>query len=235
MTDVPEILMFMKQVKPWYTKMLASVAATCQHPFTIHIQYDTEATAFKACNDAIKRSTSRYVCICDDDVEFLEVNWLLELVSLLKRFDNLACVVPYEIKNETDLARFHEVGRKNYLGHSDRLIFLTWVAGYVSLFDREKVPHIYCDEGLPGKYGMSDMDLCLQVRDAGYDVGLTTSTIVAHLLKPLDPAFRDKYGIAQEGDTTMHEQHVNYMASKWGQMFLESYRPKALGFVDLEG
>ncbi len=229
MNEIPEILMFMRQVRPWYRTMLSTIAETCKHPFTLHVQYD-DSTAFKACNDVIKRSTSRYICICDDDVEFIEDNWLLTLIKFLKEHEEFGCIVPYELKTREDIETLKRVGREQFFATVFRYATCNWVAGYVSLFDRERVPHIYCDEGLPGRYGMSDVDLSLQVRDAGFLVGVTTDATVAHLYKKGDPTILQSFGVHMNYDIEMHNKHVEYMTQKWGKFYTDSKEQKAFRF-----
>jgi glycosyltransferase involved in cell wall biosynthesis len=222
MNEIPEILTFMKKIRPWYPRMLASVANTCQHPYTLRVQYDSNSTAFKACNDVIKRSNSRYICICDDDVEFIEDNWLLTLVDILKKYENFGCVVPVEIKTEEQLATFHELGHDKMVSGLAYVWSCSVAPGYVTMFDRLRVPSLYCDENMPGYYGMSDIDLAMQVRDAGYDVGMTSAVIVTHMRKSNDPGLRKEWGLVQEEDLTMNTEQRHYMRQKWGDLYMNT-------------
>jgi glycosyltransferase involved in cell wall biosynthesis len=229
MSDIPDILMFMRKVRPWYPRMLYTLAETCKHPFTLHVQYD-DSTAFKACNDVIKRSKARYICICDDDVEFIEDNWLLTLINFLQEHKDFGCIVPYELKSTEDIETLKRVGREQFFATIFQYATCNWVAGYVSLFDRDRVPNIYCDERLPGRYGMSDVDLALQVRDAGFLVGVTTDTTVAHLYKKGDAAILEPLGVHMNDNNEMHKKHVDYMTQKWGKFYTDSEVQKAFRF-----
>ena len=69
---------------------------------------------------------------------------------------------------------------------------------------------------------MSDVDLALQVRDAGFLVGVTTDTTVAHLYKKEDAAILEPLGVHMNDNNEMHKKHVDYMTQKWGKFYTDS-------------
>jgi hypothetical protein len=218
----PEIAIFMARIGPMHHQQLASLANTlCD--FDLIYRYGP-GTAHENINEVIDRSTSRYLCICDDDVEFLDPHWLTTLINVLKEFEEAGMVVPVELKTEETRNIYVKNGWCEEVPKPDfDVMGQTWLPGYVMLFDRERVPELRSDEDIPGPSGMSDLDLSLQVRSIGMKCALTSRTVVYHPTKPLDKDWRERWSIVQEDDLPeLNRQQIMYMADKWGVFFTDA-------------
>jgi GT2 family glycosyltransferase len=200
--------------------------------------YDDSVTASGALNLAIARSTSRFMIIMDDDVEILTDGWLRVLTEILRTHDRLGEVTPLEIKTKVDRADFFELGHERYWytyfpgGNPPRIMETNWNAGYIMAIDREKVT-VYADEQIPGTVGMADVDISLQVRDAGFDTAMTSEFTVYHPWKhpdgikcdgsPREREYREKYQIYQEEELPeLFQQQCDYMRQKWGRIYFDN-------------
>ncbi len=222
MTDVT-IGIFMRRVGPDHAMQMASLAERTKRSFVLQYIYE-EGTAHANINKVIDNCNTRYCCICDDDVEFLDDNWLDTLLNTLKSNNEVGAIVPIEIKTEEQRQSYKANGwNPEVIRPQPLLRECGWLPGYVFLFDRKRTPELRADEGIPGPSGMSDLDLSLQVRAAGYKCVLTAETVVFHRIKPLDPEWREKYDIVQEFElSSLNAQQVAYMRKKWGSFFLEA-------------
>lgn len=230
-TEIPDVCIFQQRIGPVHPQQLASLAKT-KCDFNLIYRYGP-GTAHQNINKVLDRCTSRYVAICDDDVEWLDEGWLTTLLDVLKSKDNIGMVVPVEIKHQNQRDSYIENGWCEEVPKPGYDIQeLPWLPGYVMLFDRERVPDIRADENIPGPSGMSDLDLSLQVRSAGFKCALTTRTVMFHGLKPLDVDWRTKWEIVQEHDlSALHREQMIYMTGKWGSFFTEALGHSPKGVV----
>ncbi len=228
MNEIPDILLFMRRVGPYHTEQLASLARHTQQSYNLICAYEPDTTAFECVNRAISRSTSRWMALVDDDVIFLEDFWLKTLIDILRQHDDLGVLTPMEVKTEEELSAFQK-DRETFSPYRKLVLGETnWNPGYVLLFDREKVQDIYADEKLPGRYGMSDLDMCLQVRASGFRVAMTGQVYVYHPWKIKDREWRERYEMVQ--DDKEHEMHLlqqAHMIAKWGEFYLQNARGSA--------
>lgn len=231
-STIPDILMFMRRVGPHHPDQMGAIARHTKQSYNIICAYEEDTTAYQCLNRAIDRSTSRWMCVIDDDAIPLQDYWLRDMIDVLERHDDVGMIGASEVKSEADLEDL--MNNPLHFGkESDLVVAVRWVPGYFTIFDREKVPHVRCDEGFAGRYGMSDLDLCLQVREAGLDVAYSFKTTMYHPWKNPNSAFRDKYQMEQpEAELPLHEKHREYMFKKWGQFYLESSTPGALRIIE---
>ena len=66
------------------------------------------------------------------------------------------------------------------------------------------------------------LHVVVKVRDAGYDVGMTSAVIVTHMRKSNDPGLRKEWGLVQEEDLTMNTEQRHYMGQKWGDLYMNT-------------
>jgi len=222
MQDIPDIVMFMRRVNYTYPDQLASLARTCLHPYNLLVQYDEDSTSFEAINRCLKRSKSRYVCICDDDLEFIDENWLPKLIEVMQQHEDIGMLVPIEFKKPEEVEAWRSLGSEELQSRHHWVTSVSWAAGYVMLFDRERTPWIHMDENIPGRVQMSDLDMSLQVRDAGYNVAITAATVVHHIPKPQTPEYIEQYGDWGVEQTKFYDEQCAYMEHKWGNFWHES-------------
>jgi hypothetical protein len=176
-----------------------------------------EGTAHANINKVLDRRNPehRWLVIADDDVEFLTDRWLDKMIEVMERHKDVGMLVPGEVKSEED--------RDKYLETLDRrtdqgtLKITSWNAGYVMLFDMDRLDPIRADEDIPGPSGMSDVDLSFQVRSQGYKCALTVDVGVYHPWKPTDIEWRKKWDIVLEHELPeLSDEQGRYMRQKWG-------------------
>lgn len=230
-SEIPDVCIFQARIGPVHPQQLASLAKT-KCDFNLIYRYGP-GTAHANINHCLDRCTSRYVVICDDDVEFLDESWLTTLINVLKENEEVGQVVPVEIKSQATRDAYVQNGWCDECKKPEYdLLSCSWLPGYVMAFDMTRTPDIRADEKIPGPSGMSDLDLSLQVREAGYKCLFTTRTVVFHGVKPLDVDWRMRWDIVQETELpALHQQQVAYMDSKWGPFFRDSIGRKFCGHI----
>ena len=228
-SEIPQVGIFMHRVGEMHRQQLASLANTrCDFDLLYRIG---PGTAHANINHIIRRATSKYLAICDDDVEFLDSEWLTTLISVLKENPRAGMVVPVELKEKAQRDAYVEHGWCEAIPKPGYDIAeLSWLPGFVMVFDRERTPNIMADENIPGVSQMSDLDLSLQVRSEGYQCLLTSRTAVYHPHKPSDYTWRKQWQIVSANDLgPLHEQQSNYMLQKWGSFYQESHGQRVIG------
>lgn len=233
MTTIPDILLFMKRIGAYHAQQLASIATHTKRSYNLIVANEPNTTAMQCVNLAIKRSTSRWMCILDDDCIILQDHWLDLLIEILEKHDDVALISCVEIKDAESLKKFQENPENFWPSDLVTTVELNWAAGYLHLFDREKVPDLLADEQIPGSYGMSDTDFCFQIKRFGYKLARTTKTVVYHPWKITDPEWRDKYSMVREEDElTQYNLQDAYMTEKWGVDYLVNRAQKTLSIIE---
>ncbi len=230
MNDVT-IGVFMARTGPDHPDQMASLARTLKR--SVEIQYVYESgTAHQNINKVIDRCKTRYLCLLDDDVIFLDEHWLDHLLARMDERHEIGELVPIEVKTEQIRDEYLSNGWLNLSPRTVEFVEQSWLPGYCALFDMDKTPSLRADEKIPGPSGMSDVDLSLQVRKAGYKCILTNATVVFHRIKPLDMDWRDKWQIIQEYELpALCYEQMTYMTSKWGEFFADAIRKHNLGIL----
>jgi len=229
--EIPDILMFMRRVGPYHEEQMASIARHTKQSYTLVLGWNPEVTSFVAMNLAFARRTSRFTVLLDDDVILMDDGWLQHLVDVLLQHDDVAIVVPSEIKQPGEYNSYLEE-RKTSSMQPTPLLEMTWMPGYTMAIDWEKVPDLRCDEEIPGRYRMNDVDLCLQVRSMGYKVVLDRTFAVYHLEKidSLDWKRKNDLMLPEE-EIPLHRQQVRYMAQKWGNFYSRSLQARVISQI----
>lgn len=206
--EIPDVGIFMHRIGIYHEQQLASLVRTLRS-FNLVYVYE-RGTAHQNINRVLDRSTARYLAICDDDVVFLDERWLDTLIDELRRVKDAGLITPMETKDSAVCKRYQVVSSSG-----PKVTYSTsWNAGYVMVLDRERVPNIRADEMIPGRWGMSDLDICLQVRKT-HRVLLTNRTIIYHGKKP------DNLVPSSDELIRLHEEQKEYMVKKWGSVFTD--------------
>lgn len=221
--EIPELAVYAHRVHEEYFRavggsILATAGMTCRvmlwvSPGSVH---ENMLRAWQASN-------ARYFAFVDEDVEFLDQNWLSVLLNDLKGNPKLGAVATAQVKDEGAKfdyemwAQEHPITEREF-GLEQAL----WAPAHVLLVDRERVPNVAPDVQIPGVKGMSDLDFCLQVRAAGFAVGIDRRVVVYHPHK----AFGEYDRLKLDNPTLEDEQIVFpkqalYMAKKWGKMYTD--------------
>lgn len=227
MSDGVDIGVFMRRVGPVHAKQMASLAEMTQRSFNLIYVFE-EGTAHENINKVLDRRTGcRWLVIMDDDVEFLTERWLDRMIQVMERHSDVGMLVPVEVKRDQEREKFLEEIR----GHEETgLTVMSWNAGYVMLFDMDRLDGIRADEGIPGPSGMSDVDLSLQVRSQGYKCAVTPEVTVYHPFKPVNPSWRKRWDVVQEHELLrLSREQIAYMTEKWGPFFVSNRQYRPLG------
>lgn len=216
---------FQARIGPEHPDQMASLGLRTRRSFRLEYIYE-KGTAHANINKVLDRCQTRYCVICDDDVIFLDDNWLSTLLKTIEANEQIGMLVPVEIKTPELRDDYLKNGWGGQVVKPDFDMYqMSWLPGYVMVFDLERVPELRADENIPGPSGMSDLDLSLQVRSAGYKCIWTTRTVVYHPIKPLDVDWRQKWDIVQEHELpALHQQQVAYMRTKWGPFYEDAVR-----------
>lgn len=167
------------------------------------IQVCEPGSAHANLNRIFERSTSRYLVILDEDASLTHDSWLDSFLETIKR-DDVGMVGGF-------------AKRTTYQQPPDlKSHVVPWTPGYFMGFDRQRTPHIRADESIPGANGMTDVDLCLQLRQ------MELLTVQDNRIQVLHPQ-RDEDEIRKiEERPTMKQQalwyheQIDYMRQKWG-------------------
>lgn len=164
-----------------------------------------------------------FYIVLDEDLVFLEAGWVDILIQDLIDNPKLGVVGTGQVKTE---------GKKfDYeMGLLEKPVGLTlqkWFPAHVVACHRGRVGEIRPDLAIPGSKGMSDLDYCLQVRKAGWDIGLDDRVVVYHADKPFDDQSRlELQNPTLSQEAAFFPQQVLFMWKKWGEM----YKELTLGF-----
>ena len=208
----------MHEEPPWFAENLRALEYTTQDDFNLHV-ICAPGTAHENINRCFDAATSNRVVILDDDMQILDPDpdWLSSVMRILDENQNVGQVTPLEIKEDQS--------RRLYLADKDAVLgikappnfYAPWLPGYMMVFDMERTPDIRADEGIPFPTGMSDLDLSLQVRYAGYDCMACTSFAVWH---PWKTDEETTLRCTKERD----DAQFQFMLKKWGRFYVDSAR-----------
>ena len=222
-----DIGIFMHEERSWFQKNLDALNSITEHPFNL-ILVNESGTAHENINRVIDRSTADRLVIMDDDAQILapDPNWLDIMMKTMDDDPRIGMLVPLEIKTEETLRPYLK-DKKMLMDFAPREnLYYSWLPGYLMMFDRSRTPDIRADEGIPTPWGMSDLDLALQVRWLGFDCVCCTRFCVYHPWK-----YNDDGSIVEkkEWDEIQH----NFMRDKWGEFFTDVYHKPTGTILDI--
>jgi hypothetical protein len=166
-----------------------------------------------------------YFIWLDEDVQFLTPGWL---GLLLEHFQDptIGMVTCMQVKDqhmvEATLQHANEV-----CGGS---VEMSWAPGHVFAIRTLLLRNgVNADRKMPGVKGMSDVDICLQVRNKGFSVVNDERVVVWHPHKPQDDIGRraDQQPTLAE-ERAVFEAQKNYMIEKWGNFYPDAMRSNVL-------
>lgn len=150
----------------------------------------------QAINVGLRNSTSRYICLLNDDV-IVSDNWLEKMLETCK--DNIGVVGPLSncdfswlhhyniIINDVELKPgIHSPGFMEpdyihkYKSPYDEVIEREWIAFYCTLIQREVVNTIGFLDEISFSNSGEDVDYCSRVRKAGYKIFQNYNSFVFH-------------------------------------------------------
>jgi hypothetical protein len=162
----------------------------------------------------LDRNTSRYLCFLDEDVEILQPGWLDVLIADLEDYPDVGVVGCREFKDKKDRDELVQLGGPIAMTLENPLNFRTWIAAYVMVFDMERCAGIEVDQNIPGHKGMTDVDLCFQVRAKDLKVARDERIVVYHPFK--NRAEQARYDLPDEEVVLgWFPAQREYMKKKW--------------------
>jgi len=209
MTEV-EIGIYMHRWSELQVRAIESIARhTKRHQYSILVTQQP-GNCHENMNRLWRRFSARYAVMMDEDVVVLQDGWLDALIGALESDSELGVVGCSEVK--TLPPSVPEPANTS-------LSYRSWVPAYVMAFDRERVPFLLFDEGIPGAMGMTDLDACLQILDKGLRVASHPEVLVFHPARDDDDVRRGEQRPALAELKSWYPEQVAYMRMKWGGLF----------------
>lgn len=227
MSEIPTLAIYTHRHHPEFlATCLGSIGRTVRQscntllwlqPASVH---KNMADALDAAGDA------RYFAWVDEDIEFLDVDWLPELLRNLQENPRLGGVSIEQVKDFDLKCQYEQFAESNPLStRESNLAVVPWLPAHLLLIDRSRVKKARPDVNVPGTKGMSDLDLCLQIRLLdGLDVAINRNVVCYHPHKPADDSWRraEKNPTWSE-EQVIYPQQVAYMVEKWGSDFVSMF------------
>lgn len=159
-----------KEANPWLDRLLVSLQAFDPGvPAALIVEDGKDFSRVEKRLRVLRRSKTRYLCICEDDTEIIHDGWLASMMGMLTSVPGVACVSPQEtraIVPETGLPRD---------AHAELLM----APGFCFLLDREAKP--WWDIRVQT---MDDLYLSLRLRSRGWRLGVCGKAVVRHTKTP---------------------------------------------------
>jgi hypothetical protein len=207
-----EFIVYSHRPHPWQAEFAESLFRVV--PQTTRLTIIREpGTAAQNSNRALDIATARYLFLCDEDVLFFQEGWLEAMLGMTKLpdFGLGSC---REVPNRERAAAEPQ---RAELGPVHKM---NGMAGYVFLFDMQRMAGLRLDEGIPGGKGMSDTDICLQARLLrGLGVYRNEGACIVHQAKPLEAGPRLAAGFTSTIEQEVREwwpEQCRYMDRKYG-------------------
>lgn len=215
---IPDLAIYTHRWSGWQVRCAESIFDHTKRSFNLILVCEP-GSCHQNMNRALRRSTSRYLCLIDEDVCIHQDHWLDVLL------DTLATKPKAAVVGCPDVKEFDDLGHALLMAQPDASIEeVRWLPAHVLMFDREKIPDLCFDEAIPGQMCMTDLDACLQATSRGLKVYRDNRTVVYHPMRN-DPETRraEQRPTCEEQERWFPEQLV-YMEKKWGELFRQSGR-----------
>lgn len=208
MRETPELLVYTHRHSDWLPKLMESLARTVTVPYRVHtlIQPGSVHQNMQRVLE-MAPSDSRFVCWLDEDIQFLDKDWLQ---CLLEQFQDpqVGMVGTAQVKTAEQLFDY-EMFEKRGTELPNTPIEVDWLPAHCIMLDRSRVKSLYADVNMPGIKGMSDVDICMQVRSQGLKIILDERVVVYHPWKP----------DVENPSADVFPEQVCYMLQKWGDLY----------------
>lgn len=157
---------------PWYTRLMESLQSIpAGVPAEILVEAAPELTKVEKRLRLFRRSSARYLCLIEDDVQVIHDGWLVQMLSRMPVLQNAAIMNPAETRMEPSEIPVSEL--------KDEVQEITNAAGFCMLIDRESgiLPDVRVQT-------MDDLWLSLAARARGYRIVRSLAAIVRHSKQP---------------------------------------------------
>jgi len=209
-TDVPfRIIIVDDGSKPAYQGGLEGTFDVLQMP---------ENVGFTAAvNAGLEISTTELVCIMNNDIQ-VTARWLPRMLNHMQNYPNIGMLVP---------TQQHMGGRTCALFNDGRVVLETvrYAPAFCALFRKSALDAVGLFDPAIGKNGVSDLDMCLRMRESGRDIAIARDVFLHHV---------GQCSIKETEEWKSGEyQRVNYkelptLRAKWGDQAVDAMLTKAL-------
>lgn len=212
---------------PYLSKLLYSVGKTVTETVDIRLLIEPGNVHENMAAIASSVDTEFFVWL-DEDIQFLTDDWLSTLLSHFED-DTIGMVSCTQVKKKELI--------EPTLRRSSGLRGLTevrWTPGHVYVIRTSLLRDgVLPDVKIPGVKGMSDLDLCLQVRDRNFKVVVDERVVVWHPWKPDTDSFRasEQQPSLQEEKDVFPKQR-DYMLEKWGDDYARAVMEQFITFPE---
>jgi hypothetical protein len=215
MSAIPTIGIYMHRLQQWHGQQMRAIAELAGRSYDM-ILVQEPGTVHENINRVLRRAYEknvRYLCLMDDDAIPLNEGFLDTLMDVMNATPDCGVIQAMEIqqaelRNKYIAKQRHKQLPSNLAQHT--MLRIPWLQGFLAFFDLWKTPGLWADEAIPHPVGMSDLDLSLQVRKAGFQTYVCGCVAVYHPEKPMRPHAKEH-----------NEDQCKYMFQKWGQFFYD--------------
>jgi hypothetical protein len=212
-------------------------AAFAEWPFLITVIDDGSAPAFPpsgpyrtwrndrnlgftaTANRGLSETDAEYVCILNNDA-MAYPGWLRKMMAHMLRHEDLGMLIPTQLLPSVRTQALYNDG-------SVRLEFVSYAPMFCALLSRAAINAVGVLDPKVGRDGLTDLDYCIRLGDAGFKVGIARDVYFDHI---------GRQSISKLPEWATGEyQRVNYqekgpLVAKWGlkrvnRLMAESMRP----------
>jgi len=181
------------------------------------VRLDSNSGFTAAVNAGIEFSDAEYVCVLNNDV-LVTPGWLYAMLEHVYNYPNIGMLVP---------TQQHMGGRTCALFNDGNVVLETvrYAPAFCALFRRSTLDAVGTFDPAIGKNGVSDLDMCMKIRESGRDVAIARDVYLHHL-------GQCSIKLTEEWKTGEY-QRVNYnelptLRAKWGNAAVDEMLTKAL-------
>lgn len=167
----------------------------------------------RSVNIGITRSRGKIICMINNDVDFLNDDWLRYMYDVFSKKPNIGCVgnLQYSLENTIDhagvcidhIGRISHIRDLNYHGDHSGIKPIFAVTGACMMFYRDLYDKL---GGFDEKFvnGGEDIDFCIRAKNAGYANYVSLDSCIIH------------YGGATRGKNNRRDDENSYLLyRKW--------------------
>lgn len=201
MIDV-EIGIYAHRWSHWQVRCAESVARHTHRSYRL-IQITDPGSAHVNINRVLEAASARYLILMDEDASLTQDDWLEAFLDTIKRDDvgMVGCFAKRTTYQQPPDLKTHVV---------------PWTPGYFMGFDRKRTPDIRADEAIPGANGMTDVDICMQLRQMDLLTVQDNRIQVYHPQRDEDEIRKIEERPTMKQQALWYHEQINYMRQKWG-------------------
>lgn len=169
MKDLVEIALWSHEHRPWlFGPQMEAFGRTTPEPFVMQRMVEPGN-----CHENMRRVVerrdprARFLLFVDWDVRPATEGWLTIMTGIFDECPRLGCLTATETKDRRPVPPMGQV----------RIV--SWDACFFQMYDMSRVT-LEPDLSIPYKMAMTDVDLCMQVWQQGFEVGKTGDVMVHH-------------------------------------------------------